>query len=278
MRTLRVLAHAKLNLVLRVVGRRADGYHLIQSLFCAVDLADEILLEPIPRGIALFAPPDLGPPEENLAFRAARALLGRDGPGVRITLEKRIPVGAGLGGGSADAAAVLAGLNLLFSLGKSPAELQAIGATLGADVPFFLHRSPAWVEGAGERVVPVEIPVPSAFLLVTPPFSCPTVQVYRLFDELGCPFSQPGPVPPVPPFANDLWPAARHLWPELEKLRTKLKRWESLGVGLSGSGSTLFLAFSSVEEAEEARRQLEGEVEAGLRVARPVDRGYKIVG
>lgn len=273
-----VLAYAKLNLVLRVVGRREDGYHLLQSLFCAVDLADEVLLEAIPKGIEVEAPPELGPSEQNLAYRAAQALLGNTGLGVRITLKKRIPMGAGLGGGSSDAAAVLAGLNFLYGLGKTTPELMRLGAELGADVPFFLGKSPAWVEGIGERVSPIEIPLPAAFLLVVPPFSCATAAVYRAFDELGLPFSPPGPPPKIPPFHNDLWFSASHLYPELVPLRRTLEEVESLGVGMSGSGSTLFLAFSSVAEAERVREELSSRVPGTLYVARPVERGYKIVG
>ncbi len=277
MKTLRIRAYAKVNLVLRVVGRREDGYHLLQSLFCAVDLCDEIELAPHPRGIVLEAPAELGPPEGNLAFRAAQLLLGPNGPGVRILLRKRIPPGAGLGGGSADAAAVLAGLNTLYRLGKTTQELQALGAKLGADVPFFLGKSPAWVEGVGERVTPVELALPAAFILVIPPFPCPTAEVYRLYDELGIPFSSPGPMPGIPPFPNDLWPAASRLRPELLRLRACLEQVPSLGLGLSGSGSTLFLAFASAEEAERARAEL-SHLSAVLHVARPVDRGYKIAG
>lgn len=274
---LRILAYAKLNLVLRVVGKRSDGYHLIQSLFCAVDLADEITLEPIPRGIELLAPSALGPPERNLAFRAARALLGSASPGVRISLRKKIPVGAGLGGGSSDAAAVLVGLNALFGLGKTPEELKALGAKIGADVPFFLGPSPAWVEGIGERVSPADVPVQMVFLLVIPPFPCPTALVYKAFDELGLPFSPPGAIPKVPPFPNDLWPAAVKVHPELSQIRAVLERIPSLGVGMSGSGSTLFLAFPSVREAEATKRRL-SHLGAELRIARPVECGYKIVG
>ncbi len=278
MKKLRIMAYAKLNLVLRVTGRREDGYHLLQSLFCAVDLADEIILEALPRGIELEAPPELGPPERNLAYRAARLLLEETGLGVGITLRKKIPAGAGLGGGSADAAAVLVGLNVLYDLGKSKEELMHLGAKLGADVPFFLEKSPAWVEGVGDRVHPVETKVPPAFLLVIPPFSCSTEKVYKAFDELGIPPSPPGPLSRVPPFLNDLWPAAAHLYPELSRLRAILEGVKSLGVGMSGSGSTLFLAFPSVEEAEGARVELSQKVEARLHVARPVERGYKIVG
>lgn len=277
MRSLRVLAYAKLNLVLRVVGRRPDGYHLLQSLFCAVDLADEIVLEAVPRGIELLAPSDLGPAGQNLAYRAAQALLGASSPGVRIYLRKKIPVGAGLGGGSSDAAAVLAGLNALFELGKTPEELRSLGASLGADVPFFLGPSPAWVEGIGERVFPVGMPLAMVFLLVIPPFRCPTALVYKAFDELGLPFSPPGPIPKVPPFLNDLWPAAVKIRPELAEIRAILEKIPSLGVGMSGSGSTLFLAFRSMGEAEEAKARLSG-LGAELRIARPVECGYKIVG
>jgi len=278
MKALKILAFAKLNLVLRVVGRRNDGYHLLQSLFCAVDLADEIILEAIPKGVELVTSLDLGPPQENLAYRAAQALLGSVGPGVRIHLEKRIPVGTGLGGGSSDAAAVLAGVNFLYDLGKTEEELKRIGTSLGADVPFFLGKSPAWVEGIGEIITPVNIGLPGAFLLVVPPFSCPTSQVYRLFDELGLPFSPPQGVPLVPPFVNDLWPAAASLRPELREIRKVLESVESLGVGLSGSGSTLFLAFPSRRDAEKAEARLMGKVEAKFYIAQPVGCGYKIEG
>lgn len=276
MEGLRIHAHAKLNLVLRVVGRREDGYHLLQSLICAIDLADEIVLIPQKRGIELSAPPGLGPVEQNLALRAAQALLPPREPGVRIVLHKRIPAGAGLGGGSSDAAAVLAGLNELFGLGKSVEELIGLGTKLGADVPFFLGKSPAWVEGIGERITPVELELPKAFLLVIPTFSCPTAQVYRAFDELSLPFSPPGPVPQVPPFSNDLWPVAAHVRPGLLDLRMILEGVPSLGVGMTGSGSALFLAFPSRTEAEAAQGRLAGQLGACLHVAVPLQRGYKI--
>jgi len=201
-----VLAYAKLNLILRVVGRRADGYHELQSLVTAVDLVDRITLSPVEHGIELVAPTDLGPPERNLALRAARALLPEDGPGVRIELVKGIPAGAGLGGGSSDAAAVLAGLNELLSLGKTLEELQRIGAGLGADVPFFLGPSPAWIEGIGEKITPVDVALPAAFLVLVPRFRCPTPEVYRAFDDLRLPFSAP-----AVPFTSEAQGTQRNL-------------------------------------------------------------------
>ena len=274
---LRVRAYAKLNLTLRVVGRREDGYHLLQSLSCAVDLADELELAPRARGIELLAPPELGPPEANLAFLAARALLG-EGPGVRIMLWKGIPAGAGLGGGSADAAAVLAGLNELFSLGKPPHELQRIGAGLGADVPFFLGPSPAWVEGVGDKITPLDVPLPTAFLVLVPSFRCPTPDVYRAFDALGLPFSAPAPPPMEAAIGNDLWPAAIHLFPALGALRANLARASRARVGMTGSGSALFAPFPSWQEAEEGRRRVKPHVEGDLFIASPTRSGYRIVG
>lgn len=272
-----VLAYAKLNLTLRIVGRRPDGYHELQSLVTAVDLADRIAVAPAEEGITLVGPTELGPPEGNLAHRAARALLPKGRPGVRIELEKRIPVGAGLGGGSSDAGAVLAGLNELFSLGKSPAELAAVAADLGADVPFFLGPSPAWVEGIGDRITPLEVALPQAFLILIPPFRCPTAEVYRAFRDLGLPFSRPTPAPEeTPPLQNDLWPAAAHVRPELREVRKRLEGALGRPVGMTGSGSALFAAFPSREEAERAGKDLDPWMNGDLVLAVPVPRGYKI--
>ncbi|MDD3748421.1 MAG: 4-(cytidine 5'-diphospho)-2-C-methyl-D-erythritol kinase [Candidatus Bipolaricaulis anaerobius] len=276
MEGLRIHAHAKLNLVLRVVGRREDGYHLLQSLICAIDLADEIILIPQKRGIELSAPAELGPVERNLALRAAHALLPAGEPGVRIEIEKGIPAGAGLGGGSADAAAVLAGVNELLSLGRTWEELAAIGITLGADVPFFLGPSPAWLEGIGERVTPVAIPIPAAFLILVPPFRSPTPDVYRAFDELDLPLSPRTEPVPGPGFPNDLWPAAVHLFPELRRWRDLLARVAPGGVGMTGSGSALFAPFPSRSAAAAGRRRIRPDVEGELLVASPIRSGYRI--
>ncbi|MFZ2349583.1 MAG: 4-(cytidine 5'-diphospho)-2-C-methyl-D-erythritol kinase [Candidatus Bipolaricaulis anaerobius] len=271
-----VLAYAKLNLTLRVVGRRADGYHELQSLVTAVDLADRITLTRAAEGVILRAPPELGPPERNLALRAAHALLPAGEPGVRIELEKGIPAGAGLGGGSADAAAVLAGVNELLSLGRTWEELAAIGITLGADVPFFLGPGPAWLEGIGERVKPVAIQIPAAFLILVPPFRSPTPDVYRAFDELDLPLSPRTEPVPGPGFPNDLWPAAVHLFPELRRWRDLLARVAPGGVGMTGSGSALFAPFPSRSAAAAGRRRIRPDVEGELLVASPIRSGYRI--
>src|SRR5574343_785229 len=153
-------APAKLNLFLHVTGRRPDGYHLLQSLFVPIDWADTLHLER--RGDGRLLRHDLGPalPEDDLCLRAARALQQASccPLGVDISIDKQVPWGAGLGGGSSDAATVLLGLNRLWGLHWPRERLLALGLTLGADVPFFLGRGPAWVEGIGEILTPLDWP------------------------------------------------------------------------------------------------------------------------
>ncbi|HEC63039.1 MAG TPA: 4-(cytidine 5'-diphospho)-2-C-methyl-D-erythritol kinase [Candidatus Acetothermia bacterium] len=272
----RVLAYAKLNLVLRVVGHREDGYHLLQTLMCAVDLADELTLS-LAEGISLVTEGLAVPQEGNLALQAAQLLAREAGVerGVHIHLVKKIPAGAGLGGGSSDAAAVLVGLNRLWELGLGLSELRKYAVSLGADVPFFLSESPAWAEGIGERLSPAQVDLPAAFLIAVPPFRCPTEAVYRAYDRLQLPFS-----PPARDwegeFENDLWPAALAVCPQLLPLREGLEKLGGLGVGMTGSGSALFCAFASAGQAQDAARRLE--FPGQVFIARPLRRGYKFVG
>jgi 4-diphosphocytidyl-2-C-methyl-D-erythritol kinase len=161
MRMMIVPAPAKLNLFLHVTGRRPDGYHTLESLFVAVDFGDTITLHQTEDGAIRRIGATSGvPPEHDLAVRAATALQRASGcaAGVDIAIDKRIPMGGGLGGGSSDAASVLLGLNRLWDLRRSRAELLRIGAALGADVPFFIGGEPAVVRGAGELLTPVSMP------------------------------------------------------------------------------------------------------------------------
>lgn len=277
MARLLVKAYAKLNLTLRVTGRLPSGYHTLCSLAAAVDWADSIHLVPRGDGISLRCDVDLGiPPEENLAFRAAELLLAVTGAagGVEIELHKGIPPGSGLGGGSSDAAAVLAGLNELLGIGLTPGELAGLASKLGADVPFFLGPSPAWVEGIGERIRRADIELPPYFLVLVPPFDCPTAVVYRTFDELGIPPSEPDY---ELDYRNDLWPAALHVRPELARYRRALEGLGALGVGMTGSGSGLFAAFPDRDSAVEALRRLgRMGVPGTTRLVRPLPRGYDL--
>ena len=153
-------APAKLNLFLQITGRRADGYHCLQTVFQLLDWGDEIRLRPRRDGhIALVRGAPGVAAESDLVLRAARALQRAAGGGVGADIEvhKRIPMGGGFGGGSSDAATVLVALNALWGLGLDPAALARIGLTLGADVPVFVHGHSAWAEGIGEELVPIAV-------------------------------------------------------------------------------------------------------------------------
>lgn len=172
-------APAKINLFLHVVGRRADGYHLLQSVFVPIDWADTLHVERLPDG--RLERVDLGPalPPDDLCLRAARALQQASGTawGARILVDKQVPWGAGLGGGSSDAATTLIALNRLWGLGWPRPRLAELGLKLGADVPFFLGRGPAFVEGIGEVLTPLHVPaLPLA--VVKPPQSLPTPEIF----------------------------------------------------------------------------------------------------
>ena len=173
-------APAKLNLFLHVVGRRSDGYHLLQSVFRLIDLGDALRFAPRTDGRIARAAPLAGVPEErDLCLRAARMLQEASGAslGVEIAIEKRLPMGGGLGGGSSDAATVLLALNRLWSLDWPRERLQALGLELGADVPFFIHGRNAFVEGVGERLQALDLP-PAWYLVVAPPASVPTAEIF----------------------------------------------------------------------------------------------------
>jgi 4-diphosphocytidyl-2-C-methyl-D-erythritol kinase len=217
-----VKASAKLTLSLRVTGVRDDGYHLIDAEMVSLDLVDELTIVPGGHGVSLSS---LGviteldvDPRDNLVSRAL-ALADRQ---AQVIIEKRIPAGAGLGGGSADAAAVLrwAGHEDLVS-----------AAGIGADVAFCLHGGRARVRGIGEVVEPLQY-VHRTFTVVTPPIHCSTPEVYRRWDELGGPSGE-GP--------NDLEPAALSLVPELAAVRDRLEEETGVTPMLAGSGSSWFV-------------------------------------
>ncbi len=173
-------APAKLNLFLHVTGRRADGYHTLQTLFQFLDYGDELSVEITADGAIARAVSLAGVSEDaDLTLRAARALQAASGTdkGARIALTKRLPIGGGLGGGSSDAASTLLALNELWGLHWPPAELARLGLGLGADVPVFIHGRAAWAEGVGEILTPVE-PAESWYVVLIPPVSVPTARVF----------------------------------------------------------------------------------------------------
>jgi len=241
--TLELKAPAKLNLFLEVLGRRPDGYHDIDSVFCAIDLYDTVRLERADE-ISLTVEGLPAPTDEtNLAWRAAAAL----GVGAKISLTKRIPAGAGLGGGSSDAAAVLVGLDRLYGL---KADLATLAVGLGADVSFFLSAGTARCTGIGDLVEPVTGAPKTSFLLVTPALTVSTAEVYGALDPLLTPNRETATVflgnylagarrGPAPYF-NRLQAVAERLRPELRAVREAAEEQFGTSFTLTGSGSAYF--------------------------------------
>ena len=236
-------APAKLNLFLHVVGRRADGYHELQTVFRLLDFGDEIALRVRPDGAIVrhAGLPGL-PPEQDLVVRAARALRQASGTalGADIAVDKRIPAGGGLGGGSSDAATVLRALDQLWGTRLGVDRLAAIGLALGADVPVFVHGRSAWAEGVGERLVPVDLP-PQAYVVVDPGEPVPTGPVFQA-PEL----TRNTPRTTIRGFLdgtttrNDLEPVVRRRHPAVDAALAWLGRHAP--ARLTGSGGCVFAA------------------------------------
>lgn len=248
-------APAKINLFLHVTGRRADGYHLLQTVFRFLDHGDRIRYEPRRDGRIVLATPLPGvPPESNLAVRAAEALRAAAGAtaktsGVTLHLEKRLPLGGGLGGGSSDAATTLIALDHLWHTGLGVRQLQRIGLALGADVPVFIHGHTAFAEGVGEQFTDVA-PPPAWYLVLVPPVAVPTAQIFaaanlrRDTPAIAAADWRPG-------FGrNDLQPVACALYPEVARHLDWLRQWGD--ARLSGSGACCFVAFASQATAQAA--------------------------
>jgi len=259
MSSLHVLAPAKINVCLRIVGRRSDGYHLLDSLMIPISLCDEVQVatEETPKnseaGFVLTCDdPSIPSDETNLAYKAAVLLLreAEVRATVSIQLRKKIPAGAGLGGGSSNAAAVLKSLNVLLNLGFSEKRLCQLGARLGADVPFFIPCRPSRIEGVGEIVTPIP-PLPHRWLvLVVPPFGVSTPWAYRRFDEISSAIASPplfnlelGQWPAQAQLVNDLERAVLPEYPQLAAIKSTFLTLEADGALMSGSGSSVFGIF-----------------------------------
>ena len=298
-----VAAYAKVNFTLEVLGVHPDGYHDLRSVVVPISLADEVTLEPADEVTldlgSLRSLKSLGSleseetlrvlttlttlttlnslrtlntlnAEDNLAVRAARLMQRVSGrkEGIAITLEKRIPVGGGLGGGSADAAAVLNGLNEMWGLGVPKPELAILGAEIGSDVPALVLGGPVLMEGRGEQVSPFTIhPSPFHLVLANPGVFCPTAEIFKAFSD---------PLPNRPEILynirlamqagdgaavaralqNDLEATATRLHPEIGAARRRLEEAGCLGVSMSGSGATVFGIVRDASEAECIARKL----------------------
>jgi 4-diphosphocytidyl-2-C-methyl-D-erythritol kinase len=261
-------AAAKVNLALEVLGKRADGYHEISTVLQTVDLCDRVVLEDSDTVDVRVTTPGVPADGSNLAARAARELAGAAGleRGVRITLDKRIPVAAGLGGGSSDAAAVLVGLNRLWRLRWSPTRLADVAVGLGMDVPFFLQGGCAVATGRGETIEPVP-GTPLALVLVNPRRGSSTAEVYgRVTADLYSDGSRVRAL--VDALAarratrvaaslyNGLEGAAAPAEPEVGRMKAALLAAGALGAAMSGSGPTVLGVARSFDHARQIRRRL----------------------
>ena len=255
-------APAKLNLFLHVVGRRRDGYHLLQSVFTLIDLHDTLRFRVRPDGVVHRVNDVPGVlPAEDLVVRAALLLQEASGTaqGADIEIEKRIPMGTGLGGGSSDAATTLLALNRLWKTGFDREALAEIGAGLGADVPFFIFGRPAWAEGIGDRLRDVDVP-PRWYVILTPPAQVPTQLAYTALELTRN--TEPLKMedfsahPNDPRFHNDLEPVVTARFPvvaqHLEWLRSRGN------ARMTGSGSCVFAAFESRDAAQRVIDALPG--------------------
>jgi 4-diphosphocytidyl-2-C-methyl-D-erythritol kinase len=252
---LSLLAPAKLNLFLHITGRRSDGYHELQTLFQLLDWGDRLTFERKDDGaVTLDSDDDTVAPEENLVLKAAR-LLQRDSLGAHIRLEKRIPAGAGLGGGSSDAATTLLALNHLWDLGLAQQELLELGATLGADVPVFVGAHTAWAEGVGEILTPAELPE-RWYLILVPDCHVSTARVFshRQLTRNSIPIKMAAFF--QGDSRNDCQNLVRQLYPEVDN---SLKIMDNFGEArLTGTGACVFVSFDDEAEAIAARAGLPG--------------------
>jgi len=267
-------APAKLNLFLHVTGRRADGYHLLQSVFVLVDRCDEVRLAVRRDGAIRRVNEVPGVPEEtDLAVRAAKALQSATGCtlGADLEVEKRIPMGGGLGGGSSDAATVLLVLNRAWQLGLDTARLQAIGVGLGADVPFFVGGRNAWVEGIGERIAPIEVP-PRWYVVLVPPVHVATRDIFTApeltRDHEALKMEDFSAQPVHIRFGNDLEPVVTERYPQVQEHLQWLRQFGD--ARMTGSGGCVFAGFASREAAQRVMDALPATMQGFI--ARGLDR------
>lgn len=268
-------AHAKVNLHLAVLAREESGYHQIETVFCALHLADDVEVTTAGRGIQLdVAGAELGPPDENLAYRAAVAFFEqtRLPPAARIRLVKRIPAGAGLGGGSSDAAATLAALNALHGYPLGAPTLRDIGFSIGSDVPFFVAAVPlalGW--GRGERLLAIPPPAETPVLLVVPPEPVATRDAYDALDarrrtRLEAAPSRVLALDDLRTFesiaavaVNDFEDVIFDRHPELRRVKLMLAAGGAAHALLTGTGSALFGLFPSTALLDQVSERVRAE-------------------
>lgn len=274
-------ANAKINLYLDITGARADGYHLLETVMQSVDLCDIVTVSLTKSGISAFCTnPDIPQNEKNICYKAAKLFFERTAStqGAEIRIDKRIPDGAGLGGGSADAAAVLSALNTLSGLPLRDYELSELAARVGADVPFCLVGGTRVCKGIGDAVEPTE-PLPKRFfLIVKPNFRCPTAEAYAKYDSSPVPSKKA-----LKAFCNagsrypeELYNIFEEIYRDerIFALKTKLTETGAIGSSLTGSGSAVFGVYETAEQAISAAKAFP---EMFTAVASPVESGLVVI-
>lgn len=266
--SLTVRAHAKINLWLDITGKRDDGYHTLNTVMRKIDLYDDVNVEIDDTGAIIVACDDMSVPsdERNIAYRAAAAFSEAAGirAGAHIRIKKRIPTEAGLGGSSADGAAVLVAMNALYEEQFDGKELLALGERLGADVPFCIAGGTAKCTGIGEKMVPLGC-ADFALVVVKPDFSCSTAAAYAAFDR--------DPIPEKDGFtdyccditgsaaevAGGLYNVFERLYddPRIDDIKRELMSAGALGASLTGSGSAVFGIFRTLPDAQAALRKID---------------------
>ncbi|MFH2013318.1 MAG: 4-(cytidine 5'-diphospho)-2-C-methyl-D-erythritol kinase [Pseudomonadota bacterium] len=269
MNSLNLISPAKVNLRLDVLGKRNDGYHEIRTLMQRIDICDELEISLRRRGIDVLSDSrDIPQDIENIAYRAAKSILDRFNidVGVRIFIKKKIPIAAGLGGGSSNAATTLIGLNRLLKLGLTREELIKMGVLLGADVPFFLFEKSALATGIGDKLQSIELPSPIWMVLVKPKIQVSTSWAYKNLNlNIGL-TKKENNISMLPSVAqlsdvvnflhNDLEGVTAKRYPEIQRIKEELIDKGAEGALMSGSGPSVFGIFSNKERAKKALEQL----------------------
>ena len=262
-----VKAHAKINLGLRVLRKREDGFHDIETIFHRIDLFDELAISPSKQSISISSDSSMIPTDENnLCWKAVELLRAEVGTnlGVSIHLKKNIPIGAGLGGGSSDAAAVLASLPKVWEVNVDPSTLAATALHVGSDVPFFLHNKSAYAEGRGDRLTFVKLSMPYWIVLVTPNLHISTAWAYRelsarkklnvhserLYDGATCKVAGIATL-----MTNDFEDVVFEAYPRIADIKRRLRASGAAYALMSGSGSSVYGLF---DDETEARRAIDG--------------------
>jgi 4-diphosphocytidyl-2-C-methyl-D-erythritol kinase len=281
MNTIELISCAKVNLRLDVLGKRDDGYHEIRTVFQKISLADELSIAIAKSGIEITCDnPRVPVDETNLAYRAAHILLNKNNirDGVRISIKKRIPIAAGLGGGSSNAAYTLMGINQLFALGINPQELMSTGKDIGADVPFFIFGNSALATGIGDKLEPLEVLPPLWFLLITPDFPISTAWAYRnarrgltnANNNITIPKCINHLQDVITILSNDLEHVVIPRYPLIQEIKDALLAEGAKGSLMSGSGSTVFGIFENEAGAQAAYAQLKPHTDWQLQVSKKV--------